>query len=441
MASEVQVNRLAQEKLERSLQTSQLIYVCGFASVGKTTLVQNVLKNSDYVYTYVNCCTIATSSALFIKICRSLSDKLQSKRKLLRKIPDKVMGAQDCADFCDELKTEVEKENRAKIFVVLDEVDLLQKTALMDSLYALLTCSSINLILISRESPDQMCMHIKNSTMTIRFRDRCDTIEMKYWEKQELVEVILQQEPTDHVDLYRKFVHNVVNILYIQNTRDFRELRKFCQTNFDKFIEYHNKRTQESAVKNTPSGDRKSRRGLSRATNETHENPAYIMNIINSFIQNCDELKVGHLSQSSYSDLDKKCNFGTSILIVAAYICGHTTPACDIRNFVKLQKKKMKLPKIKEVENSKIFTLERMLQVFRSLAQLAREDENFNELDFRDSILRDVRLLEELTMLKIVTGDGLDTSTRYKISSILTREYVERIAKQCYIELQHFVGL
>jgi len=448
MSITIKAHESQYQLLRNALESNDFICISGLPSVGKTTFVTRFLdKEKCYVYAHINCYHVATPTKLYSCIAESLGTghKIRARGRTETSL---IRSLLDFKEFFQDYHQSVTKNTRTtRIFVILDHVELFKRTSLMEAVVSLSTIPDMLLILIT-ESVYETLDTIKAAAPRLRIQNRTSIIELAPWTKSDLIQLILLQPPRQFDDLYRKFVNNVVAIVHSKNTNDPVEIRSFCQENFGTFIEFYKTRIKALAKKNgmldSDSSD------ISDSELEEYSvDSMYISSSICSFLDSFKTMVARKDIRSiDQRNLDIKVALGTNIMIVAAYVAAYTRPSHDKRNFVKFQKKR--LPKransdyVSTVSSNRPFTLERLLQIYACLNNLSRgisDDGKENSMNHLDSIASDVKLLQDLSILKCVGGDGLDSLSRFRISDRVERDYVQRSAQQVDLSLTNIYGL
>lgn len=449
-------------QLRQAIKSNDIIYIHGPPSVGKTYFIKQTLSNTPgYVYTYINCNNVTTPSQLYVDIARSLSKHLGSRAKDLGNYRDKLMGIIELrsliARYCELMplvkftgdKKKISGQTAIqKLFIVFDQVELLRRTSMIDTLIPLFCLRAdfkyaIGIILISCETICDFLNYLKNPNMKVRILDDSTVINLNYWSKEQTVAMILEQHPKKFGHLYERFVHNVVEVVYDVNTKDFRELRSFCQEKFENFLSRCKRKIYDRHKENDPNSPDFEEFNLDNCDLSDEK----ILNaIMSSFLTSFKSiLHRKDVRSWNQSDTDRKVVINTSILIVAVYVAAFTSATDDKRNFVRYQRRQSKRMRTEQCDKkSKPFTLERLLHIYYSLSKLSRGTANEEEVkatDLLDSVLSDIQLLEDLDIIHIVTGDGLDSLTRYKMSHSVSKKFVEILAKQTDTPLTDIFGL
>lgn len=425
--------------------------------MGKTTLVKQIFtEKPELVHVYLNCDDLVSSSDLFIRITRDLNRKLaNNKRKKV--LPSKMMGLDDFRERLEELSEIVQKlpSKHSKIFVILDNIEQWKRTFILDCIVTLSTLSELlNLVLISSESVLDMIEHIKSVSSRFRIQDRSLEIEVTQWGKNDIIDMILRTPPTKHVALYQMFVKNAVTI-HPSRSANFVSMKNYCQTQFTEFVELCKSEFGDGSPEDSNSSDEK----LIESSIRRH--PTIVQKLIRQFVGQTESAEPGQ-DNMRWLARDQQIVMSMGVLIVAIYVAAYTKTSDDKRNFVRYQKKvKTRKSTLQHLEDedpaSRTFTMERVIQLYRRLFELAQPREPSDEQDnggsssperdtldrhtIPDSVLGDLQFLEDLKMVHIYSGDGLDSTTRFKIAGHMTRDYVERIAQQVDLSLDQLHGL
>lgn len=445
--------------LEYSIETHDIICIHGQPQVGKTTLVKEFFEaNPEFIQVYFDCHLISSTSDLYIGILRELNVKLNINVKD-KEVPSKIIGVDDFRDRIEDLSAKAERrsqddcEKTVRFYVILDNVHYWKKSFILDCIVAIeKSSSSLTPILISDENIFHLMDHMKSVFNRSRIQDNTINIEIPSWEKIDIQNVILRCKPQNHVAMYELFVANAVPVLYPKETKNFASIRNCCQSNFQGFLEYYQHEVHKLDKKTlTMTGKKLDDYCLKRL-------PHIIQRLTFQFM---DLLKGGSKlkdSTATYDELykDREVNLNLGVLIVALFVAAYTNSSDDRRNFVRYQKKlktRKTRARAEDEENvSRTFTMERVIQIYKQLSEFSKpcEDQDdqssqgidvANQTYLPDSVLSDLKFLQDLKIIKIYAGDGLDSLTRYKIGSHITRDYVERIAQQVDLSLNQIYGL
>lgn len=420
------------------------ICVHGLPQSGKTTLVKQFFKERpDLIQVYLDCDELTSPSDLLIRITNGLAEQI-TKNKNVK--PQKLMNNEDFYIRITELAEKAPKEGRVpgKFFVILDNVHRWKKTFIFDNILMIETLSSmIHLVLISDENMANLIDYVKAPSTRAHILDRAVNIEILAWEKNDIIDLILQDLPKRYKTIYKIFVKIIVPLFHENRTKNFLWIRNYCQLHFEDFINYYQNNL------NGPVDDKKI------STMSSEESKALSTAVTELGIRFWEQIKKtgGFTTDSHWYAIDQEVTLNKSILIIAVYIAANTSVVDDRQNFVRYQKKtkmRKEAPPMDDEENeTKTFTMERIIQIYRALTKLSapsdRSDEAQTSSDtdlkpepFDDSILSDLQFLEDIRMVQIYSGDGIDSLTRYKIGGHVIREYVERIAKQADFTLSQY---
>lgn len=436
--------------LRYAVPSGEFIYIFGPPSVGKTTVATESLRHYevDVMSIYLNCNSIASSTKIYSEILKSIRSKLKNNRSLTRLNLDKLMGASEFAKLFQKLEIEAREAGYTKIYVLLDQVELFYKTPMMDTVVALSNTPDLYLMFTSTDSCDLFLTAINPDTSRKRMRDKMSVIELKNLTKIQIIELIYTNKPVKFEKLYRKFVTNIVNILYSNITNNLIEIETYCQENFENFLEFFKAKMNKIGRKeNSLDPDETFDDDyLEEYTSKSAGGPT-LGKILASYLSSIDGLKPPEgMKDFNKIDNDRKLNFTTGILCVAAFVAANTSPSEDKRNFVKFQKRKIS-SRSKSMKLSKTFSLERLLQIYKGLiAAINRDFVNpesklYISTDHRNSVLSDVSSLEDRRMIELVTGDSLNPDSNYRLSNQISYAFVNRIAENFELDLKHLHGI
>lgn len=437
--------------LNYAIPAGDTIYIFGPPSIGKTTMAEESLQvYHDVISLYINCNSMSSCSKIYISILKLLSQKLYCEEWVNL---NKLISVPEFTRTYYKLELESRKEGFSRIYVVLDNLEAFYKTPMMETITVLSKTRNLSLMFCSSDSCEIFLNAISSDIARDRIADSLNVIQLPVWTKSDIIDVICEQEPAKFKALYRKFVTNIVSILYSVTTKDYVEIRNWCQTNFGNFLEFYKAKMHEMAWEEKaldPEETFEDDYLEEYPTKQSGNNRS--ANIIASYLNSLEGLKPPD-GNSDFIKLnrDRKLNWSSSILIMAAFIAANTRPSDDKRNFVSFQKRKIS-SKARSVKVFNRFSLERLLQIYKGLISVSAksmvladpsgvETPKLRRSDFRNSVLSDVGLLEDLRMIEIATGDGLNPDTTYRLSTIISYAFVNRLARQCGFELEHFYGI
>lgn len=435
------------ELLLHAMDANDIIHINGPPCVGKTRLAKTALEaKENHIYAHVDCHDVATPSQLYVDVYTKLQCKLKT-RTLRKKTINKMMSIQDFVGLYEEMNGDAMEKGVRKLYLVLDNVDCLKRTVMMDAIVALTHVRHLYFILISETPAFDFLDYIKSPAARLRIQDRINEIQLPPWTKDDIIEAIIEDEPICHEDLYYRFVHNVVSIFYAHHTRDFNELKLYCQENFAKFLNVYRNHVRNLIIKhNRISEDME----ISDSDIEEYELPqTSLTSIIGSFLE-ClaGDIKPKELHASDLCESAKQICLCQATLIVAMYVASYTKASDDKRNFVKYQRRsanRRSTVHSREIEAiAKPFTFERLLHIYQRMLLLIRGRSDFDDLcssDYQDDMLSDISFLEGRNIIQMVGGDGIDSQTRYKISNHINRDYVNRLAIQVGLSLDTIYGI
>lgn len=408
------------------MNSASLTCVVGQPSVGKTTLVETFFSENEqkYIGAWINCLELTTSSQLYHSICNalldSLPDDLQEDNR--QELEQNLSHLNDFYKLYHKLVT---TKGIARVYLIFDNVETLKRVALFESLIFLSTIPDISCIWISIELPHSILGVISNNAAASKLQDRMAVVIVTPWDKTDLVEVVLKRRPSCfNYDIYRKYVQNVISILYVDMTRDVNEINTFCQENFENFLDLcSEKNVVDLENGNLPINN-------SKLTSLTSSLLINFRSGNNNFEDSLD----GYIVHSSMR-----------ILLVALYIAAHTRASDDKYNFIKFQKRKSKSrSKSNEIfGDSQTFCLERVVQIYRKLAfrTYGYDSDELAAVTLPDSLFGDLLYLRDLRYVQVVVGDGISSATRLKLARPLNYNYVDRLAQKCGLRLFEFSGL
>lgn len=118
--------RQLEKLLTRGKDFIPLIVVYGYIATGKTTTVQLALRECESLFAYVNCLEVATATDLYQNILRNVETRLSFEQSSTRVTNHYV-------HFIKRLKAASDaRENAQPIYIVLDNVEKLIETGLVE---------------------------------------------------------------------------------------------------------------------------------------------------------------------------------------------------------------------------------------------------------------------------------------------------------------------
>lgn len=444
--------------LKKAIQ-NEVVFVTGPPSTGKTTIVKKVF-NEDfvdvYLSAYVDCYSIPSQAKLFSTIYQAYSSTLNLSKtrahKTKTRLPDSS-GPANLADFprlLNEYHDIAKEKGYRGLFIVLDHVDVFEKTNLMDSFVALCRAVtqnliSLRLVVVSYEDPSDIVHYITQKSVAIglSFQDRMQVVSCSVWSREDTVDWIMSLPPKlDELhDLYAKFVRNIVTLVYTSDSRDPRQIRMYCQQNFADFLDYHRNKTKEQIKKILKLGTDETIEDevVEEYTLGVHHNTALVQSFLNN--QNSLSDKKRSDFRWTHENSEVKMTINTATMIVASYLAAYTRPADDKWNFVRYQARKAKSRDTTSNNVNKPFTLERLVQIYIQLLQKSVGERKLHIIYNNDCALADVERLENLNILQHQGGYELSSEARYKLSPSIKRAYVERLAQHNNLSLEWFRGV
>lgn len=425
----------------------QIVWVSGLPCVGKKTLVRKVIEDDpSYAGLFINCSLIATPTSLYLEILKCIADNVYPLR-----VPEKTITAIEFVRLFKEAR-QATRDRIEKLIVVFDRFEHLKRTSVVDCLNVLYTGLELSLILITTDDVHTALASIKCGTLKAILLNRSRDVSLCPWTKNDIINFILREpEVKRFEDLYRVYVNNVVNMVYDCSTKNGLEIRSYCIENFDHFLDFYRSKARALLVKQRKLDPDEEL--TDHVLSEFQADRSLIQNTIAAFLDSFknmvrnqgEELRPLVSDKSEKRESEKRVLVSTGCLIVAAYIAAHTRPSDDKKNFVKYQKRNLRSKSYGSNRvGRKPFKLERLLQIHKALSNLAKGIPDYDEnslYELPDSVLSD---LETFVDLGIITchGDGLDSSTNYKVSSFLSRDYVKFLAKSdLAMDLDYIFGL
>lgn len=440
----VNTNAANYKLLKLALANKDIIYISGPSSSGKTFLAKKALgEDRTIAYAYVDCDTITNPSKLFIEILGSLKRYLKIPR--LSKVP-KVLGFSDFITLYRAIVNTARNKGIPNIYVTLDRFQKLLGTQVLDYLKALVDDGEIGLVLISSEDPHHMLSDIQSFVAKCRIYRKLCFLQLSVWDKNDIVDTICLDEPKVMPDIYRKFVQNLVSVVYDANTRDFNDIKKLCRERFPHFCQLYSEKHKENIDGREEIIPKRRRKTLASTKEQPSEPNAFSSDrksIIGTFIESFkDMMTQSELSSRERVDIDRSVELSCSALILAAFIAAYTRPSDDKQNFIKFQKRKStRRIQFDLVAESKSFTLERLLHIHQGILSSNPRHGEVTETYVPDSALSEVQQLVDINMIEAVSSDVYSSHARYRLSSCVEREYVDRIAQQIEFSLDHVFGL
>lgn len=429
------------ETLAKALSFATFIVLNGLPTVGKTTLLRYVLNSdSDFIYSYIdgNDNHIINSIQFYNRILDDLEGKLHEHKKQ-KTNPKKISSARDFVDAFEKL-CEM-RQSSQRLIVALDRIEFFKKTPLMDCLNVLATTANLVLVIVTNGSACTVVEdYFKSDSLSISLQRRMINIQLSPWSKADIVKQICKDLPRQYPDLYKKFVNNVVQIAYNTNTRDYKDLKLYCQENYIKFVRfYREKRFNQIRERSPTARDMNDEEIEENYCNRTSDNE-----IISSFFSSFKSItQERDMSSLANLNIDAKVELEKGIMIVAVYVTANTKPSDDKKNFVKLQKKRHKKENQNGPNIARQFSLERLIHIYKELTLQVRGIESTikNPYKLTDDALGNVKMLEDLKIIQKIGSDIASSHTKFILSKNIGKGYIKKIAKNCGIQLEHYHGM
>lgn len=419
----IQAHEYIHDDLGSALLNRKLIYLSGHKSSGKTTLLKKILDEkvitNEIISVYIDC-YLQTSVLKLLDEIREKLLKIFSNNALIFDY-GQISSKNIFFDFIKFLN--LQRESSAefgdhKIMIVLDHADFLEKCPLMDAIEILWNISQhvdpLKLLICTNDC--YFLNYIKNFNVRADMKLCLSYIQVPPWAKDDLINVILQDMPKSHGDVYKKIVETTIQLFFVKNNpntpRYITTLKPICQDNFINYIE---------KVENLKAFDYK------------------------KFVEVMD---IGEFKEPNLERADEQISM--IILLVAAYVAAYTKPSHDKLNFVLFKKRNPSKRVAKSSDQSKPFTRERLLHIHRSLNMMVTgcdgslDQEYLQQLNvLPDLVLEYVSILEQIFVLIRIGSDAnsLDSECKYRISARLNRSYIYKIAKRIDLELDQLCGL
>lgn len=453
--------RVAKEELlKRYIASPGHILVTGKAAVGKTSLVLKIFQQKEVfngAYAYINCHEIATPSCIYRGIVQQLE---KNRRKTRDNSQEETLRQTEIDKFVAKIVTA--HKHHASLCIILDQVEQFKWSNLFDTLKIFNAVPEIKLLMISNETAAEILNYIKQPAIRMMIHNKLNVLEVDPWTIPEIVSFISSDRPkTDWKDTYDRFVNNMIIYLY-SNTRNIHELRRICQTNYCDFLDVLFKVLERLYEKQKKYRTKQlTREYLMDFEFSTH----HIMEAFHLFIKDFKQKRWADSDLLRGVKVDTSVSYYMTFMIAAAYIAAYTTSRDDKRNFITYQHRKTSRARDTNAleRKSQPFTLERLLQIYQRLTLLqgkftsiddksadqddleTREEEKLRALkklpEIYNTVLYYVELLENPGLIRQVSGDGLDATTRYRVSDQLTKEYVQRLLDQIQVSLSDISGL
>jgi len=436
-------------ELLRKAINNDLIFIIGPPSVGKKTIVDKLFQeHSNLAHAYVNCYSITTASKFFAQICQSFQSykKLREADKNKTRRPDvaKSFSSHEFERYFGALVKLAEQRKIDRLYVVLDHVEVFQRTNLMHCFTSLVSMKRLNIIVITYESPaDIVHYSIRVSkTAGIRIQDRVAPVIVPAWSKEDTIKYILSYPPREKEDLYKRFVRNVVAIMYASDNMNPTQTLLICQDLFEDFLRYYEEKTREQLRKHLKNQGYETDFD-DEDLEEFAKTKGHTVSTVGAFLQSFRSSieKKRQATVWTASDVEVRLQTNTAVMIIAAYVAAYTRPTDDRLNFVKLQKNTRLRKQAAIDKGSKPFTFERLYHIYKGLQRILVTTNHDHPIYENGFVLGDVERLENLNILIHQSGWSVHPDARYKLSPCVKRDYIDRLANNLDLKLEHIQGL
>lgn len=370
-----------------------VVYLNGMPSVGKTTLAKHALKITKHNYVYIDCNELSTPIELLTSICKQLLEKIRNKG-LSDNYGSKTITLTIFTKFIKEYSDLARVKFDERSVIALDDFDKLKRTPIVDTVLYLNSIPNICLLLISRDA--DIIDVFKCPSQVWNIQEKMLSITIPPFSKEDLIKIIVDKSKISKMPMnsFKTFTNNMVITHYVSTTKDLLELMSMCH---DEFPKYHESQVNRKKNNTSP---KKSR-------------------------ENCG---------------DEAADSTTHMLYISAYIASFSKPSHDKINFGGATRGKTSSRRAKLEDNQPIqFTLERLAQIHRSLWYLIYDNETRYELP--DYSVRKIGRMEALGKIRQVGGSELNSTSKFKMTSKISKSFVNQIMGHFRLKIEDFNGL
>ena len=399
-----------------------LITVYGQRGCGKSTLVQSIVSKTCHPFCLIDLATGTSPRDVFTAI---LCDLKKSKCPTLS--PLQLYLESECneaTDFVNKVQDSFSSKDTSssRMFVVIDSAEILLD---MDASFINILCKlpevlkqslKLQIILISSLPPFAFLKPGILLTPPLE-------VHLESYTRDQMISILNHRQRKDHKkDLYDNYVHIIVGALY-DITRSLADMAYTADENFDLYMD-----------------------PVTRGEVKEHDSTK----LWRHFEPHVKKL-ASSVGRGGFVEevLPEDLPYATRYLLIACYLVSFNSKTSDKRFFVKNQVgrhiSRAVNKKYGEGQGPKAFTLERLLQVYRSLICL---NFDFEGEDESSSIVASSRLmmpsteimthLEDLLNLKLVLRVGtpsLSSLKKWKLSDSVTTDYIKGVASTVNFDL------
>lgn len=396
-----------------------VVFVHGHRGTGKSSIVRQVVSHSLDAFSIVYVAGMSSPKEAYAQILMDIRRYSEPQSDVIEQFG--LCVCDDAKTFVDKLKTFISESKISRIIIVLDSIEGLQDRlphfiTVMSKLHEWLEAvAQITVIMISSEPPHEFLR-----PGVVLFPPL--VISFPAYTKEELVTILSSKKPPGYsLEMFDNYVQTLLSVLY-DITRSAGDIIDIAERMFPVYIDPITK-------------------GLATEKDTVilwkHFEP-HLKTLPSSVITK------GQAFQTLIEDLP----FATRYLLLAAYLVSFNSKSSDKRFFVKEQTRHISRKANNRAEESgpKMFPLERLLHVYRSLLDL---NECYEEDDLTsiasESILKEPSVeilsqLEDLVSMRLLirsggTGSSLSSVKKWKLSDSVTFDYIQSIAKSVNFDL------
>lgn len=434
------------------------LMVCGPPATGKTTIIRLLADRLKIFYIWFDCNTYDHNERLFYaKILLQMGKKIDSLHEELNLISndDENNLSYDlkhvnqikflemfskCLKSLRRLKSPIEREIDRKLFLILDDSDVLIEEALDQSLIYLLNNLNeltenifpISVIWITKYSLDRFCR-------LVDFRKSTISVDFPPYNQQQLKTLLVSEKTIKTIDddqqnLWENFITIILRSCPSDNNLN--NLRFICHRYFANFIEPIER--------------------MKKCDSDYTYNAGQLFVKFQPYINQISSQMNGEAIVGFGENIIKQIasmSISKAYIYISIFLATYNSTKSDVRFFVRNQRTKSKYEKSrKSLHSNHIdstdrcphwFDLERAYHIYRALIDFNESDREIRE----NLLLCDTEFFHELADLFearillgkfnywIATGDA-----KYKLSQAITDEIIDKIALKIDLDLRAFIN-